>query len=164
MPLTDAQWARIEPLLPDRTPKRGGRWRDHREVIDAIAWKFQTGAQWVYLPDKYGNWRGVCNRLRMWAVDGTWERVFAALMAQADADGDLIWAVSVGLHDRARSPARRRAGRPRHQPVSGRADHESSSRSRRRLPPPDLRSHRRTASHRRHLPLVRAVSQRPPNR
>ncbi|MCF3104844.1 transposase [Streptomyces roseoverticillatus] len=49
MPLTDAQWARIEPLLPDRTPKRGGRWRDHREVIDAIAWKFQTGSQWVHL-------------------------------------------------------------------------------------------------------------------
>ncbi|WP_373431358.1 transposase [Streptomyces sp. B3I7] len=43
MPLTGAQWARIEPLLPDRTPKRGGRWRDHREVIDAIAYKFQTG-------------------------------------------------------------------------------------------------------------------------
>ncbi|MFC0494925.1 transposase [Streptomyces mutabilis] len=49
VPLTDAQWARIEPLLPDRTPKRGGRWRDHREVIDAIAFKFQTGTQWVHL-------------------------------------------------------------------------------------------------------------------
>ncbi|MFF4999646.1 IS5 family transposase [Streptomyces sp. NPDC000656] len=95
VPLTDAQWARIEPLLPDRTPKRGGRWRDHREVIDAIAWKFQTGSQWVYLPEKYGNWRGVYNRLRMWAVDGTWERVFTALMAQADADEDLNWVVSV---------------------------------------------------------------------
>ncbi|MPY34162.1 transposase, partial [Streptomyces adustus] len=33
VPLSDAQWARIEPLLPDRTPKRGGRWRDHRLVI-----------------------------------------------------------------------------------------------------------------------------------
>ncbi|MEU1802759.1 transposase [Streptomyces sp. NPDC019937] len=76
MPLTDAQWARIEPLLPDRTPKRGGRWRDHREVIDTIAFKFQTGTQCVHLPEKYGNWRGVYNRLRMWAVDGTWERVF----------------------------------------------------------------------------------------
>ncbi|WP_330240075.1 transposase [Streptomyces sp. NBC_00525] len=65
VPLTEAQWARIEPLLPDRTPKRGGRWRDHREVIDAIAWKFQTGSQWVHLPAKYGNWRGVYNRLRM---------------------------------------------------------------------------------------------------
>ncbi|WP_185094826.1 transposase [Streptomyces sp. PanSC19] len=66
MPLTDAQWARSEPLLPGRTPRRGGRWRDHREAIDAIAWKFQTGSQWVHLPEKYGNWRGVCNRLRMW--------------------------------------------------------------------------------------------------
>ncbi|MGW3494853.1 transposase [Streptomyces sp. NPDC001020] len=36
---------------------------DHREVIDAIAWKFQTGSQWVHLPEKYGNWRGVYNRL-----------------------------------------------------------------------------------------------------
>nr|WP_251982689.1 IS5 family transposase [Streptomyces violaceusniger] len=95
MPLTDAQWARIEPLLPDRTPKRGGRWRDHREVIDAIAFKFQTGTQWVHLPEKYGNWRGVYNRLRMWAIDGTWERVFTALTAQADADEDLNRAVSV---------------------------------------------------------------------
>ncbi|MCX5174317.1 IS5 family transposase [Streptomyces virginiae] len=95
VPLTDAQWARIEPLLPDRSPKRAGRWRDHREVIDAIAFKFQTGTQWVHLPEKYGNWRGVYNRLRMWAMDGTWERVFTALMAQADADEDLNWAVSV---------------------------------------------------------------------
>ncbi|CAL9664311.1 hypothetical protein SUDANB2_07140 [Streptomyces sp. enrichment culture] len=65
MPLSDAQWARIEPLLPDRTPKRGGRWRGHREVIDAIAYKFQTGTQWMHLPEKYGNWRRVYNRLRM---------------------------------------------------------------------------------------------------
>ncbi|SEG70950.1 Transposase [Actinacidiphila yanglinensis] len=95
MSLTDAQWARIEPLLPDRTPKRGGRWRDHRKVIDAIAHIFQTGTQWVHLPEKYGNWRGVYNRLRMWAVDGTWERVFTALVAPTDADEDLNWAVSV---------------------------------------------------------------------
>ncbi|MEU6682769.1 IS5 family transposase [Streptomyces sp. NPDC046832] len=87
--LTDAQWARIEPLLPDRAPQRGGRWRDHREVIDAIAFKFQTGTQWVHLPEKYGNWRGVYNRLRMWVVDGTWERVFTTLMAQAADDEDL---------------------------------------------------------------------------
>lgn len=64
-------------------------------MIDAIAWKFQTGSQWIHLPQKYGNWRDVYNRLRMWAVDGTWERVFTALVAQADADDDLNWAVSV---------------------------------------------------------------------
>lgn len=35
------------------------------------------------------------NRLRMWAIDGTWERVFTALVAQADAAKELDWAVSV---------------------------------------------------------------------
>ncbi|MGW6901387.1 transposase [Streptomyces sp. NPDC054919] len=84
----------MEPLLPDRAPARGGRWRDHREVIDAIAFKFQTGTQWVHLPERYGNWRGVYNRLRMWAVDGTWEHVFTGIMAEADAEGDLDWTVS----------------------------------------------------------------------
>jgi transposase len=85
------QWARIEPLLPDRTPKRGGRRRDRRQVIDTIAFTSRTGTQWVHLPEKSGNWRGICHRLRMWAVDGTWERVFTTLMAQADADEDLAW-------------------------------------------------------------------------
>jgi hypothetical protein len=70
-PLTDAQWALIEPLLPDRTPERGGRWRDHREVIDAIVFTSRTGPQWMYLPDRYG------------------------LMAQADEEDDPDWAVSV---------------------------------------------------------------------
>ncbi|MDV9195557.1 IS5 family transposase [Streptomyces sp. Wh19] len=93
--MTDTQWARIEPLLPDRTPKRGGRWRDHRQVIDAIAWKFQTGSQWVHLPAEYGSWKGVYTRLRNWAIDGIWERVFTARLAQADAEGDLDWVVSV---------------------------------------------------------------------
>ncbi|MFJ1544505.1 hypothetical protein [Streptomyces sp. NPDC088246] len=41
------------------------------------------------MPTPPGNWRGVYNRLRMWAIDGTWERVFTALVAQADADDDL---------------------------------------------------------------------------
>lgn len=81
--------------MPDRTPKRGGRWRDHRQVIDAIAWKFQTGSLWVHLPAEYGSWKSVYTRLRNWAIDGTWERVFTALLAQADVEGDLDSVVSV---------------------------------------------------------------------
>ncbi|WP_435840962.1 IS5 family transposase [Streptomyces flaveolus] len=95
MPLSDAQWARIEPLLPDRTPRRGGRWRDHREVIDAIAFKYRTGTPWMDLPERFGSWKGAHNRLRMWAIDGTWEKVFTALLAQADAEGELEWVIAV---------------------------------------------------------------------
>ncbi|MFD4793214.1 IS5 family transposase [Streptomyces anulatus] len=95
MSLTDAQWARIEPLLPDRSPRRGGRWRDHRQVLDAIAFKYRTGTPWMDLPKHFGSWKGVHNRLRTWAADGTLERVFTALLAQADAAGDLDWVVAV---------------------------------------------------------------------
>ncbi|MFG2486906.1 IS5 family transposase [Streptomyces virginiae] len=95
MSLVDAQWARIEPLLPDRTAKRGGRWRDHRQVIDAIAFKYRTGTPWMDLPEQFGSWKGAHNRLRMWAADGTWEKVFTALLAQADTEGDLDWVVAV---------------------------------------------------------------------
>ncbi|MFD4974978.1 hypothetical protein [Streptomyces sp. NPDC058424] len=49
----------------------------------------------MHLPAKYGNWRGVYNRLRMWAADGTWERVFTAVMAQANEAENLDGAVSV---------------------------------------------------------------------
>lgn len=41
--LTDATWARIEPLLPP-AGRRGGRWRDHRQVINAILWQANNGA------------------------------------------------------------------------------------------------------------------------
>jgi transposase len=40
--LTDAAWTRIEPLLP-ATGARGGRWRDHRLVMNAILWRRDTG-------------------------------------------------------------------------------------------------------------------------
>ncbi|MBW5421653.1 transposase [Streptomyces sp. BG9H] len=72
--MTDAQWARIEPLLADRAPKRGGRWRDHRQVIDAIAVKYRLGTPWTDLPEHFGSWKGAHNQLRKWAADGTWER------------------------------------------------------------------------------------------
>lgn len=38
----------------------------------------------------------------MWAVDGTWERMFTAPVARADANEDLEWGRLGGLHHRAR--------------------------------------------------------------
>ncbi|MFD9323386.1 IS5 family transposase [Streptomyces sp. NPDC060053] len=110
-----------------RTPKRGGRWRDHRQVIDAIAWKFQTGSQWVHLPAEYGAWKGVYTRLRNWAIDGTWERVFTALLAQADAEGDLDWVVSV---DPTIVRAHQNAAGARKRGPAGEPDHHAIGRSR----------------------------------
>jgi transposase len=47
------------------------------------------------LPQHFGSWEGAHNRLRNWSAYGTWEKVFIALLAQADAEGDLDWVVAV---------------------------------------------------------------------
>ncbi len=54
-----------------------------RQVTDVVACKFQSGTPCRHLPQRYGNWQAVRSWLR------------TALVAQADADKDLIWAVSV---------------------------------------------------------------------
>lgn len=129
--MTDAQWTLLEPLLPDRTPRRGGRWRDHHLVIDAIAWKYRTGSPWKNLPEQYGSWKGVHKRLRQWAMDDTWQKVFTALVARADAEGDLDWIVSVdstivrahqhaaGARKKGRDAAANRSITPSAGPVAG---------------------------------------------
>jgi transposase len=37
------------------------------------------------LAEEFGSRKGVHDRLRKWAADGTWEKVFTALLVQADA-------------------------------------------------------------------------------
>lgn len=91
--VTDAQWAKIEPLLP-RLPctVRGGRpWVDNRAVIDGILWVLKTGARWRDLPAEYPSPSTCWRRLRRWFDDGTWERLWRTFIAQLDAQGRLAW-------------------------------------------------------------------------
>ncbi|MFD5787246.1 IS5 family transposase [Streptomyces sp. NPDC127037] len=87
-------WARIEPLMPT-DPVRGRRWADHRRTLEAIAWKYRTCSPWRDLPDELGSFQTAHKRLLRWAVDGTWERILAAVLAAADDADDIGWTVSV---------------------------------------------------------------------
>lgn len=81
--LTDRAWARIEPLLP-LVSGGGRRWRDHRQVINAILWKLRTGAPWRDLPERYGPWKTAHERLRRWTADDTWDRILAEAITKDD--------------------------------------------------------------------------------
>ena len=85
--LIDEQWALLEPLLPDRTPRRGGQWNEHRLVVDGVLWRTRTGSPWRDLPASYGNWKTAYNRQRRWSADGTWARVLSGLQRGCDAIG-----------------------------------------------------------------------------
>jgi transposase len=87
--LTEVEYARIAPLLPDMTPQRGGRWRDHRQVINGILFRVRTGVPWRDVPARYGPWQTLYDRFSLWEADGTWDRIERALQADADVCGDL---------------------------------------------------------------------------
>src|SRR5438093_11556608 len=89
--LTDQEWERIAPLLPSTAGKRGGRYRDHRQVINGILWITRTGAPWEDLPARYGPKSTCHDRLQRWEREGVWERVLQALQRQADEADDLQW-------------------------------------------------------------------------
>jgi transposase len=92
--LTDAEWARLEPLLPAH-PRQGHRWNDHRLVIDGILFRTRAGCPWRDLPERFGNWKTVYNRHRRWSADGTWEMILGRLRAGCDKGADSGWTVAV---------------------------------------------------------------------
>jgi transposase len=93
--LTDKEWARLEPLLPDRNPRRGGRWVDHRLILNGVFWRTRTGSPWRDLPGEYGHWKTAYNRHRRWSADGTYSRILDELRRDADQGEGVDWAVGV---------------------------------------------------------------------
>ena len=59
----------------DRTPRRGGQWLHHRQVINGGLRRTRTGSPSRDLPDEYGKRKTVYMRHRRWSADGAWARV-----------------------------------------------------------------------------------------
>lgn len=64
--LTDAMWAKIEPLLPGRPGCWGGIAKDNRKFVNAVLWIARTGAPWRDLPPEYGGWSNTHRRFIRW--------------------------------------------------------------------------------------------------
>ena len=86
---SDAQWARIEPLLP--TDTRGKERVDDRRVLSGIVHALKNGGRWVDCPREiYGPKKTLYNRFVRWAARGVWEGIFAALAGSEDAPDRLF--------------------------------------------------------------------------
>ena len=93
--LTDQMWARIEPLLPPVKGAMGRPATPHRPVIEGIIYRYRTGVAWRDVPREFGPWQTLWKRHDKFAKDGTWDRLLTALQAQADAEGDIDWKLSI---------------------------------------------------------------------
>jgi putative transposase len=93
--VSDLAWEWMAPLLPSSMGRRGGRWRDHRQVVEAICWKYRTGSPWRDLPARFGPWQTAYERQIRWGSDGTWARLLARAQADAGVSGELDWLAAV---------------------------------------------------------------------
>ena len=97
--LRDDQFARIEMLLPGR-PGSVGRNSDggNRLFVEAVIWKFRSGAPWRDLPERFGAWKNIHTRFSRWAKNGVWENLFKALADDPDNEYAMIDATIVRAH------------------------------------------------------------------
>jgi len=95
--LTDAQWAKLRPLLPKRAQGRKAAKGD-RLFVDAIIFRARTGIQWRDLPERFGNWKSVYNRFRNWAAKDVWSQVFLELRIDVDETASIVDGTIVRAH------------------------------------------------------------------
>ncbi|MGC8603852.1 MAG: transposase, partial [Desulfomonilaceae bacterium] len=85
--LTDTQWEKILPLLPNvEIPRKKGRPRaDDRMVVEGILWVLRTGARWKDLPERYPSPATCWRRLRRWEEEGIWLNIWRTFLSELDS-------------------------------------------------------------------------------
>ena len=86
--LTDEQWSRLAPLLPNDT--RGVPRVDDRRVISGIVHVLKSGGRWADAPTVYGPRKTLYNRFVRWAAKGVWLDIFHALAASGGPPAEVL--------------------------------------------------------------------------
>ncbi len=108
--ISDADWKRLEPLLPGRAGLPGRSGNDNRLFLDAVNWIARNGGPWRDLPERFGNWNSVWRRFDRWSKKGVWQRIAESLQ-DPDFDWIAIDSTTVRAHQHA-AGARKRGIRP----------------------------------------------------
>jgi transposase len=91
--LTDEQWSKLEPLLPEpkASPKGGAKPTANRPVVEGLLWILINGARWKALPKGYPSASTCWRRLRDWEEEDVWIRAWHTYLDNLNAAQRLDW-------------------------------------------------------------------------
>jgi putative transposase len=102
--LTDAAWAEIASILPVIKSRAGNPpGLSDRMCIEAVLSLARTGTPRRDLPEAFGGWDAVYNRLRSWERRGLWRQLWERLQTDASPRTGQLFsdATSVRAHPHA---------------------------------------------------------------
>ena len=125
--LSDEEFRHIEEYIPAANHRGRPKIHAPREILNALFYVLKSGCPWRLLPREFPPWRTVYHWFRTWRIDGTWERLNAALRERlrvrlgrnpepsaAIVDSQSVRTTGVGGQERGFDPAKKVEGRKRH--------------------------------------------------
>jgi transposase len=113
---TDAQWALLDPLLPDPAwlTGKGGRPETHcrRTIVDAIFYLVDNGIKWRALPVDFPSWSTVYNYFAVWEAAGITQQALDGLRDRVRLREDRTAEPSAAIIDSQSVKAAETVGRP----------------------------------------------------
>ena len=113
--MTDAEWAQIDPLLPEPASLvlGAGRPEEHcrRDIVNGIYYVLDNGIKWRALPADFPPWKTVYNYFTAWEKAGVTERLLDTLRDRARLRDGRAATPSAGVVDSASVKAAETVGR-----------------------------------------------------
>ena len=111
--LSTAQFARVYELLQTERKIHTQQREQVRLFLEAVYWIVRSGAQWRFLPTRYGNWNSVYKRFARWDDLGVWARLFTGVADDPDLQSVMIDATVIRAHACAAGAPKKRVERRR---------------------------------------------------
>lgn len=95
--VSDALWARLQPLLPPPKPRRfrypGRKPLDYRRILTGIIFVLKTGIPWEDLPQEMGCGCGMTclSYLKAWQRAGVWDNLHQILLQELEDADRIDW-------------------------------------------------------------------------
>jgi transposase len=111
--ITRKQYDKIKAVLP---VQRGNVEVETIDFLNAILYVAENGCKWRQLPEKFGKWNSIYQRMRRWADNGVWPRVLESLQSQLNISLDVtalsLDSTSVKVHPDGTGALKKMAPKP----------------------------------------------------